>query len=163
MQVLFAPWRMEYILGPKSGDCVFCLPERRDEDEARLVLARYRTCFVIMNKYPYNNGHLMVAPYRHVGSLAGLTPEEGHEIMDALKVCVDVLERSSRPQGINAGLNLGEAAGAGIAAHLHLQIVPRWNGDASFMAVMAETRVVPEHLLDTYRRLKPYFDAHPQL
>ena len=95
--------------------------------------------------------------------MTDLTAEEGHEIMDCLKVCVAVLEESSKPQGINAGLNLGEAAGAGIAAHLHFQIVPRWNGDASFMAVLAETRVVPEHITETYLRLKPFFARYPQL
>lgn len=163
MQVLFAPWRMEYILGPKTGDCVFCVPDHPGEDEQRLILARYRTCYVIMNKYPYNNGHLMIAPYRHVACLTDLSTDEAHEVTDCLKVCVKVLQASSRPQGINAGLNLGDAAGAGIAAHLHFQVVPRYVGDSSFMAVMAETRVVPEHLTVTYQRLKPFFAQYPQL
>jgi len=123
------------------------------------VLWRGRTCFVIMNKFPYNNGHLMVTPYRHVSCLTDLTEEEAQECMAAMRRSVAVLKTAFRPHGINAGFNLGEAAGAGIAAHLHFQIVPRWNGDASFMAVFGETNVIPEHLLSTYRRLKPLFDA----
>jgi ATP adenylyltransferase len=159
MEVLWAPWRLDYILGPKPDECVFCIPEHPDEDERRLVLWRGRTCFVIMNNFPYNNGHLMVTPYRHVSCLTDLTEEEAQECMAAMRRSVAVLKTAFRPHGINAGFNLGEAAGAGIAAHLHFQIVPRWNGDASFMAVFGETNVIPEHLLSTYRRLKPLFDA----
>ena len=112
-----------------------------------------------MNKFPYNNGHLMVTPYRHVSTLTDLTAEESHEIMDWLRISVDVLHQAFRPEGVNAGLNLGEAAGAGIASHIHFQVVPRWNGDASFMAVFGETRVIPEHLQSTYNRLRPLFEA----
>jgi ATP adenylyltransferase len=110
-----------------------------------------------MNKYPYSNGHLMVTPYRHVNILTALTGEEAHEVMDGLRRCVAVLGRAFNPQGINIGLNIGEAAGAGIEEHLHFHLVPRWNGDASFMAVFSETRVIPEHLMSTYDRLKPLF------
>lgn len=159
MDVLWAPWRLDYILGPKPDECVFCIPECSDEDEKRLVLHRGKTCFVIMNKFPYNNGHLMVTPYRHVCCLTELNLEESHECMDLMQRSVAVLQRAFRPHGVNAGFNLGEAAGAGIAGHLHFQIVPRWNGDASFMAVFGETHVIPEHLLSTFRRLKPLFEA----
>ncbi|XPV77875.1 MAG: HIT family protein [Desulfovibrio sp.] len=158
MEVLWAPWRLDYILGPKPDECVFCIPEHRDEDEERLVLARGKHCFVIMNKFPYSNGHLMVCPYRHVSDLGELSAEESYEVMDYVRFCVDILRKAFNPQGVNVGLNLGEAAGAGIAAHLHFQLVPRWNGDASFMAVFGETNVIPEHLLSTYKRLKPLFD-----
>ncbi|EPR42295.1 histidine triad (HIT) protein [Desulfovibrio sp. X2] len=156
-QVLWAPWRLDYILGPKPDTCVFCLPETTEEDEERLVLHRGESAYVIMNKFPYNNGHLMVAPYRHVSCLTDLTEDESFEVMSLVRRCVGVLRKAFNPHGINAGFNLGEAAGAGIAAHLHFQIVPRWNGDNSFMAVFGETSVIPEHLRSTYTRLRPLF------
>lgn len=158
MEVLWAPWRIDYILGPKPDSCVFCLPEHTDEDRDRLILYRGRQNFVIMNKFPYNNGHIMVTPYRHVMDFASLSQEEAHEMMDLIQACVRILREHFSPQGINVGLNLGEAAGAGIREHLHFHLVPRWNGDSSFMAVMNETRVVPEHLLSTYQSLKPHFE-----
>ena len=158
MQVLWAPWRMDYILGPKPDGCVLCLPPRdAGEDEERLILYRGQHSFVIMNKFPYNNGHLMVAPLRHVMDLPDLDCGESQEIMSLLQRCTSVLQEHFHPQGINVGLNLGEAAGAGIRDHLHFHLVPRWNGDSSFMAVMNETRVIPEHLAATYRKLKPLF------
>lgn len=161
MEQLWAPWRMDYILGPKPDACVFCLPEGREEDRERLVLARGRYSFVIMNKFPYNCGHLMVTPRRHASCLTELTPEENVELTRGLTYCTRVIMDVMRPQGINIGLNLGEAAGAGIAAHMHYQMVPRWNGDASFMAVFSETRVMPELLATTYDRLEPFFrDYH---
>lgn len=161
MEVLWAPWRMDYILGPKPDTCVFCLPENRDEDRQRLVLARGRHTFVIMNKFPYNSGHLMVTPFRHASCLTELSPEETLELTRGLTFCTKAMQEAMHPQGINIGLNLGEAAGAGIAAHLHFQMVPRWNGDSSFMAVFGETRVVPQLLLSTYDRLVPFFkDYH---
>lgn len=161
MEVLWAPWRMDYILGQKPDACVFCLPESRDEDRERLVLARGCHTFVIMNKFPYNSGHLMVTPVRHVSCLTELSRAEAGELTAGLTYCTRVLNEALRPQGINVGLNLGEAAGAGIAAHLHFQIVPRWNGDSSFMAVFGETRIVPQLLLSTYDRLMPFFTDYP--
>ncbi|NTV53122.1 MAG: HIT domain-containing protein [Candidatus Firestonebacteria bacterium] len=160
MDVLWAPWRMDYILGPKPDACVFCLPRDTDGDRQRLVLARGRHTFVIMNKFPYNSGHLMVTPFRHAQCLTELTPEETLELTKGLTYCTKAMREAMRPQGINIGLNLGEAAGAGLAAHLHFQMVPRWNGDSSFMAVFGETRVVPELLLSTYDRLKPFFSDY---
>lgn len=163
MNVLWAPWRMDYILGPKPDACVFCLPDpgapTHAEDAERLVLYRGQHAFVIMNKFPYNNGHIMVTPYRHCMRLTELEPTETHEIMDLLQYCTGVLDAHFHCQGINGGLNLGEAAGAGIREHLHFHLVPRWNGDSSFMAVMSETRVVPELLASTYAALYPHFDA----
>ncbi|MDL2266360.1 HIT domain-containing protein [Desulfovibrio sp. OttesenSCG-928-G15] len=157
MKQLWAPWRIEYILGPKPDSCVFCLPEHTGEDEERLILFRGAYNFVIMNKFPYNNGHLMVTPYRHLMNLCDLEREESVEAMLLLQSCTGILQRHFSPQGVNIGLNLGEAAGAGIREHLHFHLVPRWNGDSSFMAVMDEVRVVPEHLASTYAALKPFF------
>jgi len=157
MDQLFAPWRMQYILGPKPDECVFCIPEDASEDRDRLVLARAKLSFVIMNKYPYNSGHLMICPYRHVSELASLTPAESAEMTAVLTACTVILQDALHPQGMNAGLNLGEAAGAGIAAHLHFQLVPRWNGDNSFMAVFGQTHVIPQLLQETYDTLKPRF------
>ncbi len=158
MQNLWAPWRIDYILGPKPDECVFCLPEHTDEDRERLILYRGKHCFVIMNKYPYNNGHLMVTPYRHIMNLVECGAEEMQEMMCLLQECVRIVQKLFNPQGMNLGLNLGEAAGAGIREHLHFHVVPRWNGDSSFMAVFSETRVIPEHLLASYDKLKPHFD-----
>lgn len=158
MKNLWAPWRIEYILGPKPDECVFCVPKTEDEDRERLILFRGDHCFVIMNKYPYNNGHLMVCPYRHVMNLEDLSPEETGEIMTWLQKCAVILKSHFSCQGINVGLNLGEAAGAGVREHLHFHLVPRWNGDSSFMAVMDETRTIPQALDETWAALKPLFE-----
>ncbi|MBO4335281.1 MAG: HIT domain-containing protein [Desulfovibrio sp.] len=157
MKQLWSPWRIEYILGPKPDCCVFCLPEHTDEDEERLVLHRAKHAFVIMNKYPYSNGHLMVCPYRHVMQLADVPLPELHEIIGLIQRCSVILQEHFHCEGINVGLNQGQAAGAGIREHLHFHLVPRWNGDSSFMAVFDEVRTIPEHLSSTYRALAPYF------
>ncbi len=157
MQVLWAPWRMSYILRPKPAGCVLCVPDSSNEDEERLILHRGQDVFVIMNKYPYNGGHLMVSPYRHVVDFDDLTDAESLETMHCLALCRKVLHEVMHPQGYNVGINLGEAAGAGIRDHLHVHIVPRWNGDTSFMAVMEDIHVIPEHLTATYHKLKPLF------
>lgn len=159
MKQLWAPWRIAYILGPKPGACVFCLPETTDEDEERLVLHRGKAAFVIMNKFPYNSGHLMVTPYRHVMHICELSPEELGECMTLLQQSSNVLQQAFSPQGLNIGLNIGEAAGAGIREHLHFHIVPRWSGDSSFMAILDDVHVIPEHLHSTYVRLRPYFSG----
>ena len=163
MDTLWAPWRMEYILGPKADECVFCLPQTQDEDEKRLVLYRGKHAFVIMNKYPYSSGHLLVAPTRHVMDYCDLKPEEYGELFSLSQACVDILGRISHPEGFNLGFNLGSAAGAGIKEHLHFHVVPRWNGDSSFMAVIGDVRTVPEHLTVTYTKLKPLFDSLTRL
>ncbi len=159
MKSLWAPWRIEYILGPKPDSCVFCIPEHTREDRKRLILHRATSCFVIMNKFPYSSGHLMVTPYRHVNTITDLTPQEGHEIMDYLQITTRILNQVFHPQGINMGLNQGEAAGAGIEEHLHFHLVPRWTGDHSFMAVSGATIVLPEHLDATYAKLLPHFET----
>ncbi len=156
-KTLYAPWRIEYILGPKPNTCVFCLPETTEEDEDRFVLCRAQHCFVVMNIYPYSSGHVMVTPYRHVHHITELSTSELHELMDYVQISAKVLETAFHPHGINIGVNIGEAAGAGIREHLHVHLVPRWNGDHSFMAVMSEVSVIPEHLRSTYAKLRPLF------
>ncbi|MDQ7032641.1 MAG: HIT domain-containing protein [Desulfonauticus sp.] len=158
MYTLWAPWRIEYILGPKPDECVFCIPKHHEEDEKRLILYRAKYCFVIMNKFPYMSGHIMVTPYRHVSCITELSQEEHEEIMSYLKTCTQILKKALNPKGLNIGLNIGEAAGAGIKEHLHFHLVPRWIGDHSFMAVCSETMVLPEHLQKTYNKLKAYFN-----
>jgi ATP adenylyltransferase len=158
MDRIWAPWRIEYILGPKPDECIFCIPSSTREDRERYILYRGELGFVIMNKFPYNNGHLMVAPYRHAYSLTDLNPDESRECMFLLQECTRILQEAFTPDGLNIGLNIGEAAGAGIEEHMHFHLVPRWTGDHSFMAVMSETMVIPEHLRSAYDRLKPYFD-----
>jgi len=157
MNRLWAPWRIEYILGPKPDECVFCIPKDPSEDEERLILKRAKYNFVIMNKFPYNTGHLMVCPYAHVCSLEELNKEVLSEMMELISECVVVLKKVFNPDGINVGLNIGEAAGAGVEEHLHFHLVPRWIGDHSFMAVFGEAMVIPEHLRSVYNKLKPYF------
>jgi ATP adenylyltransferase len=157
MNQLWTPWRMEYILGSKPDSCVFCLPQTTNEDEERLILLRGASSFVVMNKYPYNNGHIMVCPYRHLMDITDLSREESTEIMDLLKRCTAILRQHFHCEGINIGLNLGQAAGAGIREHLHFHLVPRWNGDSSFMAVLGDVRTIPEHLRQTHKALGRYF------
>ena len=159
MKQLWAPWRIEYILGKKADSCPFCLPNGRDEDEERLVLFRGRKSFVIMNKCPYANGHLMVVPYYHAVDFCRLDQETVLEMTLLLQKSTETLQRASTPDGVNIGMNIGEAAGAGIREHVHFHIVPRWVGDSSFIAVMDEVRLIPEHIKHTYQRLKPLFDA----
>ncbi|MBO4368595.1 MAG: HIT domain-containing protein [Desulfovibrio sp.] len=161
MKQLWSPWRIDYILGPKPDECVFCLPEKTDEDVARLVLKRAQFAFVIMNKFPYSNGHIMVCPYRHVMQLSDVPVNELHEIIELIQHCSIILQKHFHCEGINVGLNQGQAAGAGIREHLHFHLVPRWNGDSSFMAVFDEVRTIPEHLSRTYQALRPYFDELP--
>lgn len=155
---LWAPWRMEYILADKrAGGCVLCAKLSEPDGEGNLVLARRRTAFVILNKYPYMNGHLMVAPLRHAARPSDLTRAERADAMDALVEAQEALEEAMRPDGFNLGANLGRAAGAGVEDHLHFHVVPRWNGDHNFMPVVGLARVMPEHLLDAYRKLAPIF------
>lgn len=163
MEQLWAPWRMTYIRGEEKGPgCVFCLPPDEDEDEQRLVLLRGECSFVLMNKYPYSNAHLMVAPYRHTNDLGVLSDAEALEMHKLLVLSRQVLQETVAPHGFNIGMNLGLVAGAGIADHLHLHIVPRWNGDTNFMPVFADVRVIPQHLEETYGYLRRAFAGrHP--
>jgi ATP adenylyltransferase len=159
--VLWAPWRMRYIEGEKPRECLFCAAPETATLRERLILHCTRYSRVMLNKYPYNNGHLLVAPHRHTATLAELPEVEFLDLMHTLREAVALLERALRPQGMNVGLNLGTSAGAGIADHLHWHAVPRWAGDTNFMPVVGSVRVMPEHLLDSYDRLRPYFTAPP--
>ncbi len=158
MERLWAPWRLAYIAGEKTEGCIFCTFPKENDDENRLILYRGKTCFVIMNAFPYSNGHLMVVPYRHLNDITALTDEENLEMMQLAVRCCDALKKMCRPDGFNVGMNLGRSAGAGIDDHIHMHIVPRWNGDTNFMPVLADTKVIPEALETTYAKLKPLFD-----
>lgn len=160
MKVLWAPWRMEYILGEREPGCPFCPPEISLPDEKRLILYVDDLTIVVMNKYPYNTGHLLISPRRHVPELDDLTPEELLALQLTTRMSLRILREVMRPDGFNVGLNLGKVAGAGIPEHLHIQVVPRWEGDVNFMTVFSEVRVVPEHIVATYRRLYPHFEAY---
>jgi ATP adenylyltransferase len=156
METLHAPWRIEYILAPKQAEdtSIFTRIAQSNDDETNLVIARDRSCYALLNAFPYNGGHLMVVPYRQVPDLQGLTEEEMMDLMKLTRRCQTALTRVMRPDGFNIGLNQGKVAGAGIIEHLHIHIVPRWNGDTNFMPVLANTRVVPEALKDVAGRLR---------
>ena len=154
MENLWAPWRIDYILSKKEAGCIFCDKPAENRDEDNLILLRGKFNFIIMNAYPYNNGHMMVVPYRHTAMLSDWQPEEQQEMMQLASVGVEVLRKAMKPDGFNLGINMGIVAGAGVADHIHLHIVPRWNGDTNFMPVLSDTRVVSEHLRATYRKLK---------
>ncbi|WP_297476242.1 HIT domain-containing protein [Thermococcus sp.] len=154
MKVLWAPWRIEYIRSPKHEGCIFCDFPKENRDRERLILYRGKKAFVIMNNYPYNPGHVMVVPYRHVANWEDLTDGELLEIMKLTQLMIKAIKRAMNPDGFNLGVNLGRVAGAGIDSHVHLHIVPRWNGDTNFMPVVADTKVIPESLQEAYDELK---------
>jgi ATP adenylyltransferase len=161
MERLWSPWRLAYVTGAASANgCVFCEATGPSPDAARdvLVLARGRLSYVILNLYPYNSGHLMVAPNRHFGSLAAATADELAEMMRFTRDAEVALTEAYQPHGINVGINLGRPAGAGIIDHIHIHLVPRWTGDTNFMSVVGNTRVLPEDLGESARRLRPIFD-----
>jgi ATP adenylyltransferase len=159
MDHLFATWRMDYIAAPKPEGCIFCDFPAEHRDEDRFILHRGTECFVILNLYPYNPGHMMVAPYRHTNVYESLTDEEHADMSRLTAHALRVLKRVMAPEGFNMGVNLGKIAGAGVDGHLHQHIVPRWNGDNNVMPVVADTRVVPEALRATYRKLKAEWDV----
>jgi len=154
LKILWAPWRIEYIRSPKHKGCIFCDFPRENRDRERLILYRGEHSFVIMNNYPYNPGHVMIAPYRHVGRWEDLRDEELLEIMKLSQLMIRAIKKAMNPDGFNMGVNLGRVAGAGIDDHVHLHIVPRWNGDTNFMPVIADTKVIPESLQEAYDELK---------
>jgi len=157
MENLHAPWRIPYILAPKSpaGDAsLFTRIAQAPDDEENLVLARHRTCFALLNAYPYTGGHLMVVPYKQAADLGELTEQELLDLLRLLQRCQQALRRTMKPDGFNIGLNLGRCAGAGIAEHLHIHVVPRWNGDTNFMPVLAHTTVVPQALAELAAQLR---------
>jgi ATP adenylyltransferase len=160
---LWAPWRMDYILSPKSGGCVFCDYARADEGSfaEHHILVATEQAYVVLNKYPFAAGHLLVVPLRHEATLETLTDEQADGLFRLTRAAAASLRRAVSPGGLNVGLNLGRAAGAGIAEHLHAHIVPRWEGDTNFMPVVADVRVMPQHLAATFRHLYPFFASIP--
>jgi len=159
MERLWSPWRLAYVTGTgDADDCIFCEAPIEKDAADRLIVLRGHTCYVILNLYPYNNGHLMVVPKRHVATLASTTAEERAELMALIRHAEIALGEAYAPQGINIGINLGRPAGAGVLDHLHVHLVPRWNGDTNFMSVIGNTRVLPEELGDTAKRLRPIFE-----
>ena len=153
MKTLWAPWRMGYILSDKTEGCIFCELPKQNNDRENLILYRSSHTFIIMNRYPYNNGHIMVVPYLHAPSLDGLNDETMLDLMKVTRHAVSSVKKAFMPEGFNIGINLGKVAGAGMETHIHLHIVPRWAGDTSFMTVFDDVRVIPEHVLDTYDKL----------
>lgn len=155
---IWAPWRLEYILSKKGSGCIFCEKSGENRDKDNLILYRSAHNLVMLNLYPYNNGHLMVVPYRHLFSITDLSDEEALDLMKLTQLSVNSLKAAFMPEGYNIGINIGKVAGAGIEEHLHLHIIPRWVGDTHFMAVLDEIRVIPEHVMSTYERLFPIFN-----
>ncbi len=158
MQRLWAPWRSKYIHAPRDKTrCVFCDAAGAKDDAERFVIYRGRLAFVLLNAYPYTSGHLMVAPFAHVSRLSQASEETAAEMMQLTRQAESILQQEYRPDGLNLGMNLGQAAGAGIEEHIHMHVLPRWTGDANFITSVAETRVLPESLEETYRRLAGKF------
>ncbi len=153
MEHLWAPWRIEYILSDKDKECIFCEKPKQENDKENLVLHRGMKNVVMLNKYPYNPGHLMVAPCKHVNKLDMLDNDELLEHIQLVSQCVAMLREEMNPEGFNVGINLGKVGGAGIEEHIHTHIVPRWNGDTNFMPVLSDTRTIPEALEATYDKL----------
>ena len=162
MDILWAPWRIEYILAPKAEGCIFCDKPKQDQDPENLILYRGHHCFVIMNFYPYNNGHIMIVPYRHIDNITALNADENSEIMKLLQESTRILKQVMHPDGFNIGMNLGRVAGAGIDEHIHFHIVPRWNGDTNFMPVTGHTKVNSQGLRESWQALEPHFCALKQ-
>jgi ATP adenylyltransferase len=178
MERLWSPWRLAYVTGSKPDTaCIFCLPAEasakaglpagasgkagdapQSPASRNLILFSGATCYVVLNLYPYNNGHLMVVPFRHVATLGGLTPDELHEMALLTQLSEMALTEAYQPHGINVGMNLGKPAGAGVLDHIHVHLVPRWNGDTNFMTVVGNVRVLPEDLTETVKRLRPIFE-----
>ncbi len=157
---LWSPWRMEYIRMPHDepgGGCIFCGKPTEGDDRAAYILARSELSFVLLNAFPYNPGHVMISPFRHVGDLTELGDEELLDANRLIQRSIRALQDAEAPHGFNLGMNLSRAAGAGIPEHLHWHVVPRWSGDTNFMSIVGETRVLPELLAETYDRLKPRF------
>ena len=155
MQSLFAPWRYSYLIEARTkGECVFCTALHRPDDDSSLIVHRASHNFVILNLYPYTNGHLMIVPNQHVASPSDSTPVQRAELIDLASACEQALRATYQSDGINMGMNLGKAAGAGLEEHYHLHVLPRWEGDTNFMAVTANTRVIPEALQTTRDRLR---------
>lgn len=158
MDFLFSPWRYAYVTAAsQAGECVFCGLAKAQNDEQNFIIGRGKTCFVVLNAFPYTSGHAMVVPYEHLDELQKLPRAAAEEMMALTQKLEGILREIYRPDGINLGMNLGQAAGAGIAGHIHMHILPRWFGDTNFMTAVGETRVLPEDLETTYRKIKTKF------
>lgn len=153
MKQLWAPWRVKYIEGKKAAGCILCVRGKADKDRENLVVHRGKSVFAVLNLYPYNSGHLMVAPFRHVADLKGLSGEELAELVELTRTSTAVLERTYHPEGFNIGMNLGAVAGAGVTDHVHMHVVPRWAQDTNFMPVVGDTKVISQSLEEAYERL----------
>lgn len=155
MHILWAPWRFKYIENVNNKDrCIFCEKSKEEPSVKNLVLYKLKHAFIILNLFPYNTGHLMVAPYRHTSKISDLNSDEWIDIIKLLDLSVNILEDVYKPHGFNIGMNLGRVAGAGIEDHIHIHVVPRWSGDTNFMPIISNTKVIPESLEDTYNKLK---------
>ena len=163
MDRLWSPWRSKYIESfanettesKSEGQCLFCrVLSDPVKDEENLVVIRGSACIIMMNLYPYNSGHLMIVPFTHTGDISGLSESESSEMMQSARRCAETLTETIHPHGFNIGMNIGRVSGAGIESHVHLHVVPRWNGDTNFMPVLADTRIISEALEDTYRKLR---------
>jgi ATP adenylyltransferase len=156
---IWAPWRIEYIKGEKTNECIFCSKPAAGDDRSSLIVHRGERCFVMLNAFPYTNGHVMVAPYAHTARLDELDTPTAAEMMELAQRSVRAIDRSYGPEGYNVGANLGAVAGAGIEDHVHLHVVPRWKGDTNFMPVLADVRVLPQRLDDSWEDLHAAFSA----
>ena len=154
---LWAPWRLEYIKGPKPDECIFCSKPAAGDDRAALIVARGERCFAMLNAYPYNNGHLMVAPYEHLPSIEDLDEPTLLELIQLTNRSLAAMRQAYSPEGFNVGINLGKVAGAGVEEHVHQHVVPRWGGDTNFMPVVGGTRVLPQSLDDSWGTLSELF------
>ena len=159
MQQMWTPWRMAYIRREKRPGCIFCEMLESGDDRVQLILHRSERAFLVLNKYPYNNGHLMAVPYRHVDTLEALTAEEATDMMAEVALGIRALRRASNPEGFNIGVNIGKIAGAGVIDHVHTHVVPRWGGDTNFMPVLSDTKVMVEHLDTSWKRIREGFGA----
>lgn len=158
MDRIYAPWRSEYVTNPEGEGCIFCRAAESKDDRANFVLKRYKKTFVLVNLYPYNNGHIMIAPYKHTGDFQEITVEVMNEIMKGAKEWQKVIREAMNPDGFNLGINLGRAAGAGFEDHIHLHIVPRWEGDTNFMSSIAGAKVIPMSMEEVYEKLKGSYE-----
>ena len=154
---LYSPWRLDYILSAKSNECIFCFKPKAGDDAKHLIVHRSRHCYVIMNLFPYNNGHIMVVPYKHVSSLSAIGKAAYNDLFATVRLAEKVLNEVYKCEGMNIGLNLGKAAGAGVDEHLHVHLVPRWTGDSNFMSVIGGERVIPEAFDTAYKKLRAAF------
>jgi ATP adenylyltransferase len=151
MNTIWAPWRIDYILSEKNSSCIFCAAPQQEDG---LILVRGDLCFAVMNRFPYTTGHCMVSPYRHIGDINGLTREELSDMMSMVQNIIAAVRKAMNPDGFNVGCNLGTVAGAGIADHLHIHIVPRWRGDTNFMPVLGDVHIISEHIVKTLNKIK---------